>query len=189
MHNQTVNYFIALSYCVASLRCPVDAWTVAPSTSLTTRRDALLKGASVTASLLTVAPTLIAAAENPNTTTEAASSMAQVGELLNRLKGIPAFCIVSPQGAAYMVFKSDQAMAVGYAFITFQGALAVLGDAQRNAKEKGFFDVWENATITTIPLDIAVRLALKQKQRKSQKDQVLNSMVFVIPGAVRFCPI
>ena len=83
-----------------------------------------------------------------------------------------------------MVFKNDQAMAIGYAFITFPGALAVLSDAQRNAKEKGYFDVWKDATITTIPLDIAVRLALKKKARKSPKEQELDTLLMVIPGAV-----
>jgi len=85
-----------------------------------------------------------------------------------------------------MVFKNDQAMAVGYAFTTFSGALAVLGDAQRNAKEKGYYEsVWKDATITTIPLDIAVRLALKKKKRTSvPKEQELDTLLLVIPGAV-----
>lgn len=69
------------------------------------------------------------------------AAMDTVNDLLGRLKGIPTFCIVSPEGSAYMVFKNDQAMAIGYAFITFQGALAVLGDAQRNAEQKGYADV------------------------------------------------
>jgi len=116
--------------------------------------------------------------------TDDASPMSTIKDLLGRLKSIPTFCIVDPQGAAYMVFKNDQAMALGYAFTTFPGALAVLSDAQRNAKEKGFFDVWKDATITTIPLDIAVRLALKKKPRKSPKEQELDTLLMVIPGAV-----
>lgn len=110
--------------------------------------------------------------------------MATINELLGRLKGVPTFCIVSPEGAAYMVFKNDQAVAIGYAFTTFPGALAVLSDAQRVAKEKGYFDTWQNATVTTIPLDIAVRLALKKKPRKSPKEQELDTLLVVIPGAV-----
>ena len=53
------------------------------------------------------------------------------------------------------------------------------------AKEKGYADVWEGATVTTIPLDIAVRLSLKKRQRTSQKTQVLDTLLMVIPGAVR----
>lgn len=83
-----------------------------------------------------------------------------------------------------MVFKNDQAMAIGYAFTTFTGALAVLGDAQRNAKAKGYYDVWENATITSIPMDIAIRLALKKRSRTSPKDQTLDTILQIIPGAV-----
>jgi type IV secretory pathway VirB2 component (pilin) len=114
------------------------------------------------------------------------SSMATINTLLNQVQGIPTFCIVSAKdGAAYMVFKNDQAMAIGYAFTTFTGALAVLGDAQRNAKAKGYYDVWENATITSIPLDIAIRLALKKRSRTSPKDQTLDTILQIIPGAVR----
>ena len=134
----------------------------------------------------TVFTTKIPGAVAAETDDASTSPMAIVNDLLSRLKYIPTFCIVDPQGAAYMVFKNDQAMAVGYAFTTFPGALAVLSDAQRNAKEKGYFDVWKDATITTIPLDIAVRLALKKKTRKSPKEQELDTLLMVIPGAVSF---
>ena len=139
--------------------------------------------ALATTSVVTTKIPIALAAETDDAST---SPMAIVNDLLSRLKYIPTFCIVDPQGAAYMVFKNDQAMAVGYAFTTFPGALAVLSDAQRNAKEKGYFDVWKDATITTIPLDIAVRLALKKKTRKSPKEQELDTLLMVIPGAVSF---
>lgn len=156
------------------------------TTHCISRRNALYQ--TTTAAMATTAiafttriPYAIAA-----TTEDAASTspMTTINDLLLRLKSIPTFCIVDPNGAAYMVFKNDQALAVGYAFTTFPGALAVLSDAQRNAKEKGFFDVWKDATVTVIPLDIAVRLALKKKTRKSPKDQELDTLLMVIPGAV-----
>lgn len=160
--------------------------------SIIPRRAALWQGSSVIAASLVVtatsAPCVSAAAVEATITADTTTSPTEtINTLLSRLHDIPTFCIVSssPEGAAYMAFKQDQAMAVGYAFITFQGALAVLGDAQRNAKEKGYADVWEGATVTTIPLDIAVRLSLKKRQRTSQKAQVLDTLLMVIPGAVR----
>jgi hypothetical protein len=114
------------------------------------------------------------------------SSNELVNTLLQKLHDIPTFCIVrSDTGAAYMAYQSDLNMAIGYAFVTFPGALAVLKDAQAVAQQKGYFDTWEMATVTTIPLDIAVRLALKKRSRTSQKAQVLDTLLQVIPGAVR----
>jgi hypothetical protein len=116
----------------------------------------------------------------------ALSSNEQVNALLQKLHDIPTFCIVrSDTGAAYMAYQSDLNMAIGYAFATFPGALAVLKDAQSAAQQKGYFETWEMATITTIPLDIAVRLALKKRSRTSQKSQSLDTLLQVIPGAVR----
>ena len=155
------------------------------------RRNALHK--TTTAAMATTATAFTtrissaraeAATMGDSSTTSVASPMSTINDLLLRLKSIPTFCLVDPQGAAYMVFKNDQAVAVGYAFTTFPGALAVLSDAQRNAKEKGYFDTWKDATITVIPLDIAVRLALKKKTRKSPKEQELDTLLMIIPGAV-----
>ena len=150
----------------------------------TTRRESIV-GAGACTTLLSIGTAAASLSSTPAAQAAVDNPMAQVNELLSRLHNIPTFCIVAPDGAAYMVFKNDQAMAIGYAFTTFEGALAVLGDAQRVAKEKGYYDVWENATITTIPLDVAIRLALKKRQRVSQKGQSLDTLLMVIPGAVR----
>jgi hypothetical protein len=122
----------------------------------------------------------------PPSSVAALSSNERVNALLQKLHDIPTFCIVrSDTGAAYMAYQSDLNMAIGYAFTTFPGALAVLKDAQSVAQQKGYFETWEMATITTIPLDIAVRLALKKRSRTSQKSQSLDTLLQVIPGAVR----
>jgi hypothetical protein len=83
-----------------------------------------------------------------------------------------------------MLVKQDQGMAIGYAFTTFTGALTVLAEAQKTAKEKNYFDVWQDATVTTIPMSIAIRLALKKRVRTTPKDQTLDSIVLMIPGVV-----
>jgi len=113
----------------------------------------------------------------------AETSTMTVNDLLTRIKSVPTFCIVNPDGAAYMVVNRNEGMAIGYAFTTFEGALAVLGDAQRNAEKKGYADLWKDATITVIPADIAIRLALKKTDRLSQKEQKLGTRLNIIPGA------
>jgi hypothetical protein len=181
-----VSVFSAITLCLLGRDTRLVADGLVPlSTLAISRREALWHQGPAIASLAAVItstatpPLAVAAVESTDV-----SPMETVNVLLGRLHEIPTFCIVSPAGAAYMVFKQDQSMAVGYAFSTFQGALAVLGDAQWNAAEKGYTAVWDGATITTIPLDIAVRLALKKRQRTSQKDQVLDTLLMVIPGAV-----
>jgi hypothetical protein len=67
--------------------------------------------------------------------------------------------------------------------LTFSGALAVLGDAQRAAEEGGYADLWKDATITVIPADIAVRLALQPNKRTSHKDVTASTSLDIIPGA------
>jgi len=140
------------------------------------RRDALLLGPAV----VTVA-TLLPRVSHAATST---GEVTTVPELLARLKSVPTFCIVNKDGAAYMIVKADERIAKGYAFTTYQGAKVVLEDAQKTASEKGYGELWEDATITTIPADAAVRLSLTKKERTSQKDQSLDSILSVIPSAV-----
>ena len=104
--------------------------------------------------------------------------------LTKSLRSVPTFCIVGSDGSAYMLYKpGDTGYARGFAFTTFPGALAVLGDAQRAAEKGGYSDIWKGATITTIPADIAVRLALQPRDRSNQRnDQKYTSIIGVIPG-------
>jgi hypothetical protein len=78
--------------------------------------------------------------------------------------------------------KQGDSTAKGYAFLTFSAATAVLGDAQRAAEKGGYADMWKDATITVIPADIAVRLALQPNKRTSQKDVVASTLLNIIPG-------
>lgn len=78
---------------------------------------------------------------------------------------------------SHFLFFSPQ----GYAFTSMEGAIVVLNDAQKTAKEGGYGDVWKDATITTLPADIAVRLALQKRQRVSQKGPSLDSIIDIIP--------
>lgn len=106
--------------------------------------------------------------------------------LLTRVKQIPMFCIVNTEGVPYMVISKSEAIARGYAFTSMEGAIIVLGDAQKAAKEGGYGDVWKDATIVTIPGDIAMKMALQKKQRvggrsTSEKTVTVDSLVDIIP--------
>jgi hypothetical protein len=83
-----------------------------------------------------------------------------------------------------MAVKMQDRMAKGYAFTSFQAALVVLADAQRAAQEGGYAEVWKDATVTVLPMDIAMRLALQKRERRSsQKDLSLGSVLELIPTA------
>ena len=127
------------------------------------------------------------------TTTDSTSAKnTLINQLLDRLRGIPTFCIVSnTTGAAYMIYKRDLNMGIGYAFLTYDGAVTVLNEAKQNAIQKGYSNnVWTNATITTLPLDVAIRLTLKKRNRMAvnnrndtSKVQSLDTLLQIIPGA------
>jgi hypothetical protein len=124
-----------------------------------------------------------AVAAATSTATDDANMM--INTWLRQLENIPVFCIVDKTtGANYMLVKQEERMAVGYAFCTYDGASIVLAEAQKTAREKNYYDVWQDATITTIPMSIAVRLALKKRIRTTPKEQTLDSIVLMIPGAV-----
>jgi hypothetical protein len=137
-------------------------------TATTSRRELLLIGAAVPVLLSRPPP---AAAEDST-----------IQSLLESLRSVPTFCIVNPDGATFMVAQGGEASAKGYAFLTFSGASAALGNAQRAAEEKGYVDLWKDATITVIPADIAARLALQPNQRTSQKDVNARTTLDIVPG-------
>ncbi len=128
-----------------------------------------------------------------STTTDSSSTKSTlINLLLEQLRGIPTFCIVSSTtGAAYMIYKRDLNMGLGYAFLTYDGAVTVLNEAKQNAIQKGYSNnVWTNATITTLPLDVAIRLTLKKRNRMAMnnrndtsKVQSLDTLLQIIPGA------
>jgi len=106
--------------------------------------------------------------------------------LLTRVRQIPMFCIVNTEGIPFMVISKSEGIARGYAFTSMEGAIIVLGDAQKAAKEGGYGDVWKDATIVTIPGDIAMKMALQKKSRiggraTSEKTVTIDSLVDIIP--------
>ena len=139
-----------------------------------------------------------AADSSTSTTTKSTSTDSSstkntlINLLLEKLRGIPTFCIVSnTTGAAYMIYKRDLNMGLGYAFLTYDGAVTVLNEAKQNAIQKGYSNnIWTNATITTLPLDVAIRLTLKKRNRMAvnnrndtSKVQSLDTLLQIIPGA------
>ncbi|KAL7566556.1 hypothetical protein ACA910_000626 [Epithemia clementina (nom. ined.)] len=163
---------------------------------LLNRRNALMIGSATWTAVTTAAATLVSplllfghdhalavAAE----TTPAPQNNELLNTLLSQLRAVPTYCLVNSDGAAYMLYRpgrgSKPGFARGYAFLTFSGALAVLADAQRTAEKEGYGEVWKDATITIIPADIAVRLALQPRRRDSQKEGISsNTEVALIPG-------
>lgn len=103
-------------------------------------------------------------------------------ELLARLRGVPCFAIVDKDGVPYMIVDKNARGATGYFFLTFRGALSVLGDAVAKAREEGYEQLWADAKITTVPLDIALRLSLKKLERKGQNDISMDTIVDLLPG-------
>jgi hypothetical protein len=149
------------------------------------RRDAVVMTTTTTTwmGLVMAGGPRSAVAATSTATTDDANMM--INTWLRQLENIPVFCIVDKTtGANYMLVKQEERMAVGYAFCTYDGASIVLAEAQKTAREKNYYDVWQDATITTIPMSIAVRLALKKRIRTTPKDQTLDSIVLMIPGAV-----
>lgn len=137
-------------------------------TTTTSRRELLLIGAALPVVLSRPSPAI------------AEDSTLQ--SIMASLRSVPTFCIVNPDGSAFVNVKSGDPIARGYAFLTFSDATAVLGAAQRAAEEGGYADMWKDATITVIPADIAARLALQPKKRTSQKDITSNTLLEIIPG-------
>jgi hypothetical protein len=87
-------------------------------------------------------------------------------EILSRLAGIPTFCIVDgTTGVPYMIYDGSSASATGYFFLSFQVAKGVLRDARD--KDPLGKDVWEAATITVVPLSVALQMTLSKRQRRA----------------------
>lgn len=91
--------------------------------------------------------------------------------LVDLLKDIPTFAIVDKQGVPYMVVGED-AKVTGYFFTSYDEAKRILLTAeasadklvkelkrdQPNTDAKDLINPWKDATITTVPLDVAVSL-------------------------------
>eukprot|EP00980_Cylindrotheca_fusiformis_P021356 scaffold8240_cov133-Cylindrotheca_fusiformis.AAC.1 len=94
-------------------------------------------------------------------------------EVLLRLRSIPTFCLVNPDGVPFMIFDG-QASATGYFFLSFDVAAQALKDAREKDKNAGATEIWSNAKIIVVPLAVALQLAL----RKTQREAVNNGIKF-----------
>lgn len=144
-------------------------------------RRSMLSGASAViaaAASMTFAPLSASAASTSSTGTSAVTPQ----ELLARSRRVPCFAIVDKDGVPYVIVDKKTGFGTGYFFLTFSGALSVLGDAEKRAKEEGNEKVWEGARITTVPLDIAVRLSLKKVERTGQNDIKKETISDILPG-------
>ena len=134
--------------------------------------------AAAAASLSVAVAPLSASAADASTTTSAVTPQ----DLLARLRRVPCFAIVDKDGIPYIIVDQKTRFGTGYFFLTFRGALAVLGEAQQKAKAEGYEKVWEGARITTVPMDIAVRLSLKKVERFGQNNLKLDTIADILPG-------
>lgn len=96
-------------------------------------------------------------------------------DLLLRLRSIPTFCLVNPEGTPFMIFDG-QASATGYFFLSFQVATQALQDAKQ--KDKAGQDIWSNAKIIVVPLAVALQLALRKTQRVAINSGNANGIKF-----------
>ena len=107
------------------------------------------------------------------------TSTADVSQILLRLKSIPTFCIVDPNGVPFMIFDG-QASATGYFFLSFDIAAQALTDAKRKDTNAGAAAIWEQARIIVVPLAVALQISL----RKSQRVAVNNGIRFNTYGDI-----
>mmetsp|Transcript_32116 Transcript_32116/g.78039 ORF Transcript_32116/g.78039 Transcript_32116/m.78039 type:complete len:310 (-) Transcript_32116:1850-2779(-) len=95
---------------------------------------------------------------------EARADQPSSQEVLLRLRSIPTFCIVNPDGIPFMIFDG-QSSATGYFFLSFDVAAQALKDARQ--KDKKGSEIWSNANIVVVPLAVALQLALRKTQREA----------------------
>jgi len=125
----------------------------------------------------------LAAVSNPAPSAAAGNAPPpSASDLLQRLRRVPCFAIVDKDGAPYMIVDKKTRGATGYFFLTFNGAQTVLSDAKKAAEGGGYSNVWEAASITSVPLDVALRLSLRKMERSGQNDVKVESIVDIIPG-------
>jgi Tic22-like family len=134
-----------------------------------------------------------AATDTTTTTTDVKPSIVPAVEVLQRLRKVPVYAIVDGLGIPFMTYDSESAGANGYFFLDYMNAQGVLEDAKRayaTAKEKqveGVSDTWGDSRIVTLPLDLAMRLTVKQVSNVAQNDKSFRTIYQVLPSAVRTC--
>lgn len=104
-------------------------------------------------------------------------------DTLLRLRSIPTFCIVDPDGVPFMIFDG-QASATGYFFLSFDVAAQALQDARQKDKNAGAAETWSNAKIIVVPLAVALQLALRKTQREAVNNGIkFNTYNDIVPSS------
>ena len=110
-------------------------------------------------------------------------------EVLQRLRKVPVYSIVNGTGIPFMTYDSESASATGYFFLDYSNAQAVLEEARKAAaKEKqkdehNDISMWDSAKIVALPLDLALRLTVKQVSNTAQNGKSFRSSYQVLPSA------
>ena len=71
-----------------------------------------------------------------------------------RLRNIPTFTLVDPNGVPFMILDQggrSAAVATGYFFMSLETALGALQDAREKDKQAGAEEIWKNARVAVIP--------------------------------------
>lgn len=126
-----------------------------------------------TTSALLLGATILSTPTKSVLAADGGEGSASSSEILLRLRSIPTFSIVDPNGVPFMIFDG-RASATGYFFLSFQVAAQALQDARQKDKNAGATELWSQAKIIVVPLAVALQLAL----RKSQREAVNNGIKF-----------
>jgi hypothetical protein len=104
-------------------------------------------------------------------------------DILLKLRSIPTFAIVNPDGVPFMIFDG-QASATGYFFLSFDVAAQAIQDARTKDKNSGAAEVWSNAKIIVVPLAVALQLALRKTQRQAVNNELkFNTFNDIVPSS------
>lgn len=136
--------------------------------------------------LRTTSALLLGAASSLSTPTTKSAMAAEGGdgsaEILLRLRSIPTFSIVDPNGVPFMIFDG-RASATGYFFLSFQVAAQALQDARQKDTNAGASELWSNAKIIVVPLAVALQLALRKSQREALNNGIkFNAYNDIVPS-------
>jgi len=106
-------------------------------------------------------------------------------ENARRFRKVPTFAIVDGStGIPFMILKNG-GTATGYFFTNYESATVVLDNAKSDAAEKdrSTLSTWENARITSVPLEFALKLSEARLDAKAQNGQSYSTLYDILPTA------